>query len=341
MKTILVTGASGVVGRALGEQLRDHRVIGLVHSDADVPEVDEVVVSDLSQPRMGLDEERWRALAGEADVIIHSAALTQWGQPWERYEALNIGGTREVIAFAEAAEAPVHYVGTCFVNAIESGRLDELAPDNVVRPYILSKLESERLLAESAVPHTVHRPTNLVGDSRTGRSSQPQIVQAMSDWICRGKAPYFPIHAGNRIDVVPLDITAMAIARAAEADDVGELYWVTYGEEAMSVDDALDLLVEFAATQGRDIERAPVVDPRDGLPIPLDEIPATSRMFMKVMIDVSEVTHASGGVLPSSMPELMARHDVPMPSDVDAYRLSLEYWAAERAGAHETTKEAT
>ena len=35
------------------------RVIGLVHVDAEVPDVDEVVHCDLARPRLGLDEERW------------------------------------------------------------------------------------------------------------------------------------------------------------------------------------------------------------------------------------------------------------------------------------------
>lgn len=331
-RTILLTGAAGVVGRAVAAELDDHRVIGLVHSETDVPEVDEVVQGDLSQPRLGLSEGRWRALSEEVDAIVHSGALTDWGQAYERYEAINVAGTRRVIELAQLAEAPVHLVSTCFVAPLELGRGDELSADNVVKPYVTSKLASERLLAESDVPHTIFRPTNLVGDSRTGASHRPQIVQVMSEWICRGKAPYFPAHPGNLVDVAPLDVLAIAVARAVEADDLGRLYWVTYGADGLTVEETIDLLVEHARSRGREIPRAPVVDPREPLPVPLEEVPPTSRVFLKVLMDVSEVTHASGGTLPTSLPELQERLGVPEASDREAYRRSLEYWATERAG---------
>jgi nucleoside-diphosphate-sugar epimerase len=330
-RTILLTGASGVIGRALAEELRGHRVIGLVHSDNEPLALDEVLRGDLAAPRFGLTEEHWRRLAEQIDTIVHSGALTAWGQPRERYEAINIGGTRTVIELAKLAGAPVHQVSTCFVHAIERGELDKLGPDNVVRPYILSKLECDRMLAASGVPHSVYRPTNLVGHSVTGASHRPQIVQTMSEWFCRGKASFFPAHRGNLVDVIPLDTTACAIARAVEADDLGRTYWLTYGERAMTVPDAQGVLLEHAASLGRQLRPAHIVDPRLPLPVPLDQVPATSRVFFKVLIDVSEVTHASGGVLPTSMPELRERHGVPMPSDRDAYRRSLDYWAAQRS----------
>jgi nucleoside-diphosphate-sugar epimerase len=343
-RTILVTGASGVVGRSVVEQLRGHRVIGLVHSDGEVPGVDEAIPSDLELPRLGLTEERWHRLAEETDVIVHSAALTQWGQPTERYDAINVAGTRKVIELARAAAAPVHLISTCFVHAIERDALHSLGADNVVAPYIQSKLAAERLLTESGLPHSIFRPTNLVGNSRTGESSRPQIVQTMSDWICRGKAPYFPMHPGNLLDVAPLDVLAVAVARAIETDDLGNLYWVTYGERAMTVDVALDILIEHASTFGRRLPRAPIVDPTGPLPIPLEKIPTFSRSFMKVLIDVSEVTHACGGVLPSSLDTLRDRLGVPAASDTEAYRRSLEYWTAmrgqrERTGGAERGRE--
>lgn len=333
-KMVLLTGASGVIGRAVAEELAGHHVIGLVHNDSAVTEVDEVIRVDLGRPRLGLSEREWHELAERTEVVIHSGALTQWGQPRERYQEINIDGTARVIELARLAKAPVHLVGTCFVHAIERDALDALGPDNVVAPYIWSKLEAERLLKESGLPHSIYRPTNLVGDSRTGASSRPQIVQLMSDWFCRGKAPYFPAHPGNLVDVVPLDITAQAIARAVEADDLGQLYWITYGADAMTVEQAQDILLDHARDAGREIDAVSIVDPSKPLPVPLDAIPATSRTFLKVLIDVSEVTHASGGVLPTSMPELHARLGVPRVSDQDAYRLSLKYWAEQRALSH-------
>jgi nucleoside-diphosphate-sugar epimerase len=331
--TILITGASGVVGRAVAAELADHHVIGLAHCEHDVVEVDEVIPTDLTQPLFGLARSEWEALAGKVDAIVHSAALTEWGKPYELYQALNVDGTARVIELAERASAPVHYVGTCFVRAIEQGGFDALRPGNVVRPYIRSKLAAERLLAESGLPHTIFRPPNLVGDSRTGASLRPQIVQAMSDWICRGKAPYFPLHAGNLVDMVPLDVLAIAVARVVEAGDVGRLYWVTYGETALTAEAAVEILFEHTRSRGGEIARVPIVDPRRGLPIPPSVVAATSRVFVQVLLDVSEVTHACGGVLPSSLPELRERFGVPIPPPGECYRRSLEYWADERAVA--------
>jgi nucleoside-diphosphate-sugar epimerase len=337
-RTVVLTGASGVVGRAVAKELTDEYVIGLVHNDHDVPEVDEVLTSDLARPRMGLSEERWQALARQADVIVHSGALTTWGQPAERYREINIDGTRRVIELARSAEAPIHLISTAFVRAIERGLVDQLTPGNVVKPYIRSKFQAEQLLATSGIPHTIFRPTNLIGDSSTGESSRPQIVQMMSDWICRGKAPFFPAHPGNLVDIVPLDVLSRAVAGAVRSGENGHLYWVTYGERAMSVEDALEILAEHAQSLGRDIARGPVVDPREQLPVELDEIPATSRAFVAVMIDVSEITHACGGVLPTSLNELRDHFAVAIPGDADAYRASLRYWAKERERGEQYAK---
>lgn len=335
-RTVLVTGASGVVGRAVAAELRDCRVIGLVHTDAAVPEVDEVLHSDLAQPWLGLGERRWRRLAAETDSIVHSGALTRWGQPYERYAAINVEGTRRVAELARAAGAPVHLQSTCFVHALERGAA--LSPTNVVTPYITSKLAAERVLADSGVPHSVFRPTNLVGDSRTGASSQPQIVQQMSDWIARGKAPYVPVHPGNLIDVAPLDVLAIAVVRAVQAQDTGGPYWVTYGADAMTMEQTLDIIAEHARARGRDIGPTQVVDPDRPLPVPLDDIPPRSRAFLKVLIDVSEVTRGCGGVLPSSLPLLRERFGVPAASDTEAFRRSLEFWSAERDGTRQVVR---
>src|SRR5215467_8203840 len=194
-RTVLITGASGVVGRAVAAELNSAcTVVGLVHSSRVVPEVHEVIPSDLTRDRLGLSDEAWRDLVDRVDAIVHSAALTQWGQPYEHYEQANVEGTGRVLELARQAGAPVHYMSTAFVHVIERGMLHTLNDTNVVTPYITSKLEAERLLLESGVPCSIFRPTNLVGNSVTGASSEPQIVQRMSEWIFRGKAPYLTVH---------------------------------------------------------------------------------------------------------------------------------------------------
>lgn len=76
--SVLLTGAAGVVGRAGAAELRDDHMVGLVHHDADMPEVDEVLRADLTQPLLGLGRERWDSLASEVHAVVHSAALTEY-----------------------------------------------------------------------------------------------------------------------------------------------------------------------------------------------------------------------------------------------------------------------
>lgn len=334
-RVILLTGASGVVGRAIADELAGEHVIGLVHSAATEVPVTETIRCDAEQPRLSLPARVWQRLAAQIDVIIHCAALTEWDQPADRHRATNVGGMGAVIELAQVAGAPIHLLSTAFVRALELGREAELSADNVVRAYITTKLEAERLLLDSDVPNTIYRPTNLVGDSRTGASSRPQIVQHLSAWICRGKAPFIPTHPGNLIDIAPLDVCAITVANAVRADDLGGLYWIAYGEDGMTVQETVDIAVEHARSRGRKIASPPIADLRQPLPIALECIPPISRRFVKVMIDVSEVTHASGGVLPSSLPELWRRLHVPIPSDRDAFRRSLDHWAGD---ATELTK---
>jgi nucleoside-diphosphate-sugar epimerase len=329
-RTVVVTGASGVVGRAVMQALsEDSCVIALVGSDRSV-EADEVAAVDLSKSWLGLRPRAWRELAARADAVVHSGALTAWGQAPEVYCETNINGTRRVLQLAEAARAPMYFVGTCFVHAIERGAFELLSDSNVVAPYIWSKLQAERLIESGTVPFTIFRPTNIVGDSRTGASSRPQIVQMMSDWICRGRAPFIPAHPGNRVDIVALDAVAQAVAEAVRREVTGELFWITQGEAAMSQERSLELLVEHAGVLGHEIEQPPVVDPTKPLPVPLEQVPARSRTFLKVLLDVSEVTHHCGGVLPDSNLALAERLGVEQPSDELSFMCSLRYWAHER-----------
>ncbi|MEV8034405.1 SDR family oxidoreductase [Streptomyces sp. NPDC002742] len=331
-RTVLLTGASGVVGRSI---LRENgadgpRIISAVHS-ARIPAAESTVSLDLTAERFGLDADSHAALVASVDTVIHSAGLTEWGLPAERYGPINVEGTRRVIEFAEQAGAAVHFMGTAFVAALAEDAPVPLGEENVCGNYIRSKRRAEQLLRDSGLPHTVFRPTNLIGDSTTGWTSQGQIVQLMSDWLGRGRAPFVPVHPGIRMDFVPQDLLAKAVLRAVELGHEQGEFWVTYGEEAMDVETCLQLLVKHAAGRGRSLNLPPLVDPDELAPDAIAKTPPLTRSYLSVLRDVSEVTRCSGGVLPSSMAELRDRYSIPHVDGTAAYLAGLEY-AAEHLG---------
>lgn len=343
-RTVLLTGASGVVGRAVlraaddrdrgadGGSGADLRMIAAVYRTG-VPEAAETAPGfQVSAERFGLDRDRYEALVRDVDVVIHSAGETEWGKPAEHYRPVNIDGTRRVVEFAEQAGATVHFISTAFVAALGDDAPEPLSAGNICRNYIASKQAAEELLRDSGLPHTVFRPTNLVGEARTGWTSRGQIVQAMSDWLLRGRAPFLPVHPGIRMDFVPQDVLADAVLRAVELDDSRGAFWVTCGPAAMDVATCLDVLVKHAAGRGRTLTPPPLADIRELGPGVIDGCDPMTRMHLAVLRDVSEVTWCSGGVLPTSMPELRERYGVAEFDDAGAYAASLDYAADHRDG---------
>ncbi|WP_103500309.1 SDR family oxidoreductase [Streptomyces sp. SM14] len=322
---VLLTGASGVVGQSLLREVGEVELLAATRGPVEPGRAARVVRCDVSLPLLGLEPPAYRALAAEVDVVVHSAGLTEWGRPDEEYVPVNIEGTRRVAEFAELAGAPVHFMSTAFVAALLPGAGGTLSETNVTAPYVRSKLLAERVLADSGVPHTVFRPTNLIGDSLTGWTSRGQIVQLISDWICRGRAPFIPVHEGNRIDVVPQDLLSKAVLRAIEGGVTSGEFWVTYGPEAMDMAQSLRICAEHAAARGRRLAPVPVIDPDDERARDLSGLPQLTRTYLSVLRDVSEVTRAGGGVLPTSMPELRDSFGVPKIADTDAYLRTLRF----------------
>lgn len=210
MPTALVTGATGLVGSHIVEQLvrGGWRVRGLARSEAAAAAVNAMAATavrgDVSDARSLQD-----ASSG-ADVIFHTAAaITQRGG-WESYRRLNIEGTAAVIDAAAASGARLLHLSSVAVYG-SSGRYgsrktDEDAPLGSINErslYARSKRESEQLVMDAhragRIWATAVRPDVIYGPR--DRQFVPRLARAISLGVMPllggGRSTLAVVHAAN------------------------------------------------------------------------------------------------------------------------------------------------
>jgi amino acid adenylation domain-containing protein/thioester reductase-like protein len=227
-RAVLLTGATGFLGAFLLRELLDRtaaQIHCLVRAEDEAAALERIrqslrgrrlgedgiervvaVPGDLSVPALGLSPPAFERLGDEIDLVVHNGAWVNHLEPYRRLRAANVGGTAEVLRLAATGRLkPVHFVSTGDTAVATDGNPPVLAEGRRVRPesllvngYVASKWVAEGLVltaAERGLPVTVHRPSRVSGDSRTG--------------------------AGNPIDALWSLIRAMVVLNAApDAEDV-------------------------------------------------------------------------------------------------------------------------
>jgi nucleoside-diphosphate-sugar epimerase len=322
-----LTGASGVVGQGLLPRLRDADVVCLVHRTPVQHHDVTNVHGDLTQPRMGLSEAGYRALARKVDAVIHCGAVTHFARADDALQATNVEGTREVLDFVERAGATLLHVSTAFLHAEADG---ERGRTSVT--YAASKRAGEELVRASRLRQVILRPSIVVGDTRTGHVSAFQGLYMVAGAIVSGLVPLIPFDPAWTIDFVPNDVVADAIATVLEAELTDAELWITAGEDAMRLDDAVALFTDLAAQWGVSVDRPRFVPPEtfDRLiaPVFLDALPRRIRLTVLRLLDFFAAYLASDGPMPSSMAQLRRLGAVALPDPRATLVTSLDYWAA-------------
>jgi len=188
---VLLTGAAGLLGGELAGRLlaRGHGVTALVHRTPRVqpndrsflpyaawtgaaPRAGELltVPGNVAAPDFGLRAGDARAVAKGHDLLIHCAAATGFGLDQSVYDAVNVGGARNAVAFARTAGLPLLHVSTAYVCGARDGlvREGELAPSGFANPYEASKAAAERVVLDSGVPAAIARPSIVLGEWLSG-----------------------------------------------------------------------------------------------------------------------------------------------------------------------------
>jgi len=339
-RTVLLTGASGVVGRALLRRLRDLDVVCLVHrSPVSGPNVT-TAVGDIAEPRLGLAEHAYEKLAAKVDAVIHCAAVTDFNRTDGSLEATNVAGTKNVAAFAASANAVLYHVSTAFVDTTVDGDRGRTAIG-----YASSKSKAEEIVRSSGVPHVIFRPSVVIGDSGTGEIAAFQGLHQVAAGMFAGIVPLIPFDPGWPIDFVPADVVADAIVCVVENRVSEGEFWISAGGKALRLDEGVAIAVELARGLGVSIDMPQFVPPEmfDRLigPVFLDALPGKIRRNVLRMLEFFTTYLQSGETKPSSLDQLVALGVRPLPDQRESLRNSLQYWAAQNGYAqHETGRAA-
>lgn len=246
MRAVLITGATGFLGtqvtRLILEQT-DFPVIVLVRgrnlSDAklrlervwwdwpcmtkEIGERIRVVNGDLLLPGFGLSDAACEELAGSTGHIIHLAADIQLNAPLDQLRQINVEGTRNVLEFARKAHrlhglTRFSYVSTAYIAGGRKGFVPEDAltgRHGFSNHYEQSKFEAEALVRDAGkeLPVSVFRPGMVIGDSKTGAVKTFNTMYFPLRLYLTGKLKFLPVNPSLKVNMVPCDYVAQAIAK--------------------------------------------------------------------------------------------------------------------------------
>jgi nucleoside-diphosphate-sugar epimerase len=260
--TILVTGGTGVIGRATVTELlkRGHRVRLLSRGaaeDADSWHDDRVEAhpGDVGDPALV------HGAATGCDVVIHIAGIVDESGSELTFERINVGGTRNILA--EASRAGVRRV--IFISSIgaERGSSD----------YHRSKLAGEQLVQRFGGQWTIIRTGAVIGPGDETVSVLLRMVRILPavPVIDDGDQPFQPVWHED---------VAWSIAECVGRDDVAGRILRIAGDDVITVNETLDL---FSSVTDRDPVRVP-------LPSLLAKIGTSLASAMGVETPVSAAT---------------------------------------------------
>lgn len=214
---IAVTGGSGQLGtHILRRLLRDRAVRGVVSIDRRPPAVPggklRAVTCDVRDPAI---VEHLRG----ADALIHLAFVVTQHLPRAEFDAINIGGSRNVFtAAAKAGVGHVTYASSIAAYGVLPGHPVPLTEDAARRQqpgfaYANAKFEVEAFLDAFAAEHPEirvarMRPTILVGEG---------MEHPLGAMLRRGILPYIPGGSGAPLPIVWDEDVADAFVLAVKA----------------------------------------------------------------------------------------------------------------------------
>ena len=254
---LLVTGASGQVGRALQAAAGPrHAVVPLTHADLPVEDAKACMAA---------------VTAARPDWIVHTAALTDVDaceRDPARAHAVNAIGAGNLAEAAAKASCRMVLVSTDYVFDGARGQYKEGEPTGPLNHYGRSKLEGERLVQAALPGAVVARTSAVFGPHKTNFVA----------WVRRSLQAGLPVKAARDQWVTPTcaDDVARQVLALVEAGEHG--VWHTAGAERL---DRVEMARRIAAHAG--------LDPSPIVPVEMGSLPWLAQRPRDSSLDTTKV----------------------------------------------------
>jgi len=218
---VLITGAGGYVGSLVAERYRAAGKEVVAHGRA---------TGDLAtdDPFAGVDP-------GPVTRIVHSGALTRFDVGREEARAVNVEGTRKLLAFARTCTQleSLGVVSTVYATGLRAGPITEQLYDDgpgFANEYEWSKWEAEQLVASAAgdLPWRILRVATIVADDESGRVTQHNAFHETLKLWFHGLLPLVPGDAATPLYLVTGDFVSSAIVTLMDDQAAAGVYHLAH-----------------------------------------------------------------------------------------------------------------
>jgi thioester reductase-like protein len=218
-----------------------------------------IFCGDLTDSKFGLTDADYRRLVETTDSVIHCAASLN-RKSEKVCLNVNLRGTLEVIKAAQAARDlhGLRRFSDVSTVAIAGHRFNEVVKEDEALdwnrsdydPYARTKKFCEHMVAELLpdVPHTVFRPSIILGNSRYAETTQFDMVRS---FVFLAGLPALPFRPTDKIDIVNVDFVAESIVTIHQKEKPNhDIYHLSSGIDSQTFRELTDALADARGKRG-------------------------------------------------------------------------------------------
>ncbi len=252
-KKCLVTGGSGCVGINLVRRLlalgNEVKIIDIVEPEKEILEKSDFLKIDIRN----FDEVK--KACKDVDHVFHTVALVPISKADKIFDAVNAGGTRNVLeaSMQNEVQSVVHLSSTAVYKIPKKGdKIDENYPIKPVSAYGRAKYHAEEICFEymkKGLGVSIIRPRTILGTDRLG------IFSILFDWIMHDKPIFIFGDGSNLFSYISISDLTESIILSAEKG-MGEIFNISTDTYRTYKEDLQDL-IKYANSKSKIISVNP------------------------------------------------------------------------------------